>query len=142
MNLSFNKIKADHILLDAPCSGSGLKVEKNKRLFPRIIKDLSRHAIIQERLLEVSWNHLKPGGTLVYSTCSLEPEEGEIQIHNFLNRHRNEVDVLPIAFDIGIAGNQINWKFPLDSRLAKTKRIFPDTGVDGFFVALLRKVVL
>lgn len=141
MNLSFKDIMADHILLDAPCSGTGLKLEKNKRSSPRKMKDILRNTKIQKSLLEVGWNHLKPGGTLVYSTCSLEPEEGEIQIHNFLNRHINEVEVLPISFEIGIAGNQINWKFPLDSQLSKTKRIFPDIGFDGFFVALLRKVV-
>lgn len=140
MKLSFNDIMADHILLDAPCSGTGLKVEKNKRSSPRKMRDILRNTIIQKRLLEVGWNHLKPRGTLVYSTCSLEPEEGEIQIHNFLNRHTDEVEVLPISFDIGIAGNQTNWKFPLNSQLSKTKRIFPDSGIDGFFVALLRKV--
>ncbi|UCE14912.1 MAG: RsmB/NOP family class I SAM-dependent RNA methyltransferase [Candidatus Heimdallarchaeota archaeon] len=132
-------IPVDHILLDAPCSGTGLKLAKNKRLRPRILKDIFRLAKHQETLLETAWQRLKPNGSLVYSTCSLEPEEGEVQIDNFLKRHEDEVNLLPIPLNIGSPGNKTNWKTPLHPQMAKTKRIFPKLGYDGFFTALMKK---
>ena len=70
----------DKILLDAPCTGSGtftanpvLKWRQNRRF-------LSRNVFLQEKLLKTALDLLKVGGTLVYSTCSLYPEEGEYQI--------------------------------------------------------------
>ncbi|MFX0016762.1 MAG: NOL1/NOP2/sun family putative RNA methylase [Candidatus Hermodarchaeota archaeon] len=134
-------IFVDHILLDAPCSGTGLKLTKNKRLGSRKIKDIFRHAKQQELLLNNAWKQLKPNGTLVYSTCSLEPEEGEVQINQFLRRNSKEATILPIPFESGSPGNETNWKSPLHSQLAKTKRIFPKIGYDGFFIAMLKKVI-
>ncbi len=134
-------IQVDHILLDAPCSGTGLKLIKNKRLGPRILKDIFRLAQRQQILLENAWKQLKPNGTLVYSTCSLEPEEGEVQINNFLDHHENEAMLLSIPFDIGSPGNKTTWDKPLHPQLAKTKRIFPKQGYDGFFTAILKKVI-
>lgn len=133
-------ILVDHILLDAPCSGTGLKLAKNKRLRPRILNDIFRLAKHQETLLENAWKQLKPNGKMVYSTCSLEPEEGEVQIENFLERHENEVILLPIPLDIGSEGTKTTWKTPLHPQLANTKRFFPKLGYDGFFVALMKKV--
>ena len=134
-------ILVDHILLDAPCSGTGLKLIKNKRLGPRLLNDIFRLARQQEILLENAWKQLKPNGTLVYSTCSLEPEEGEVQINSFLEHHENEADLLSISFDIGAPGNETNWESPPHPQLAKTKRIFPKRGYDGFFTAILKKVI-
>ncbi|MFX0206549.1 MAG: RsmB/NOP family class I SAM-dependent RNA methyltransferase [Candidatus Hodarchaeota archaeon] len=133
--------QADHILLDAPCSGTGLKTTKDKRIKPRKLKDVFRQAKKQKNLLESAWKQLKPNGTLVYSTCSLEPEEGEVQINEFLERHAEEVKLQPVPFNIGFPGNKTNWKIPLHHYLKNTKRIFPDIGCDGFFVAILKKVL-
>jgi 16S rRNA C967 or C1407 C5-methylase (RsmB/RsmF family) len=135
-------IKVDHILLDAPCSGTGLKLKKNKRLKPRILHDIHRHAEIQNDILEAAWKQLKVKGTLVYSTCSLEPEEGEVQISNFLSRHGKGVEILPINKVNGISGDKTIWKENLDPQVSKTKRIFPSQGMDGFFIALLKKVLI
>ncbi|MFX0125498.1 MAG: RsmB/NOP family class I SAM-dependent RNA methyltransferase [Candidatus Hodarchaeota archaeon] len=132
----------DNILLDAPCSGSGLKLSKNKRLEPRMLIDIPRQAQRQKILLEAAWSQLNPNGTLVYSTCSLEPEEGEVQINNFLEQHDNEAILLPISFNIGEPGNKTNWPRPLNPQLSKTKRIFPKLGYDGFFIAILKKVIV
>ncbi|MFX1282354.1 MAG: RsmB/NOP family class I SAM-dependent RNA methyltransferase [Promethearchaeota archaeon] len=134
-------IQVDHILLDAPCTGTGLKLAKTKRLRPRMLNDIFRLAKQQEALIEKAWEQLKPNGTLIYSTCSLEPEEGEVQIDNFLEHHENEVVLLPIPFDIGSPGRNTNWKTPLNTQLVKTKRIFPKPGYDGFFTAILKKVI-
>ena len=132
----------DNILLDAPCSGSGLKLLKNKRLKPRMLNDIPRQAKRQKILLENAWSQLKPNGTLVYSTCSLEPEEGEVQINSFLEQHDNEAVLLSIPFNIGVSGNETNWTDSLRPELSKTKRIFPKLGYDGFFIAILKKVIV
>jgi len=78
LNFPELQIKVDYILLDAPCSGTGLKLAKNKRLEQRHLKDIIKHSKIQQGLLDIAWSQLKTGGTMVYSTCSLEPEEGEV----------------------------------------------------------------
>jgi 16S rRNA C967 or C1407 C5-methylase (RsmB/RsmF family) len=135
-------IPVSGILLDAPCSGTGLKLTKNKRLTTRIIDDVFRLASLQTQLLESAWQQLQEGGTLVYSTCSLEPEEGEVLINNFFSqRPPGEIELLPIPFDIGNPGNETRWYEPLSTpTLEYTRRIFPDVAVDGFFIALMRKV--
>ncbi len=133
-------IKVDHVLLDAPCSGTGLKLSKNKRLEPRLIKDIKRHSQVQKELLDKAWSQLRVNGTLVYSTCSLEPEEGEVQINEFLTRHDGEVRVLPIKINIGVPGSNTQWDTVYHSQISKTKRIFPSQGMDGFFVTLMEKV--
>ena len=140
LNISYLKTHFDHILLDAPCSGTGLKLGKNKRMKKRTIGDISRQANIQEKLLEKAWKHLKVEGTLVYSTCSLEPEEGEYQINQFVVKHENEVEILPIPIEMGVSGSKIRSQKKFNSQMINTRRIFPSPGVDGFFVALLRRV--
>jgi ribosome biogenesis protein Nip4 len=91
-------------------------------------------------MLEAAWNQLKVGGTIIYSTCSLEPEEGEVQIHEFLLKHPDQVELLPLKLDIGLPGNQTYWKEKLNPMLQHSRRIFPELGYDGFFVTLMKKV--
>lgn len=77
----------DSILLDAPCSGTGVlarRAELRWKLTPQMIAELVR---LQEELLEHAASLLAPDGTLVYATCSIEPEENELQIDAFLGRH-------------------------------------------------------
>jgi NOL1/NOP2/sun family putative RNA methylase len=136
------RINVDNILLDAPCSGTGLKITKDKRLLPKSLEDVFRHADLQQALLESAWQQLKPNGTLVYSTCSLEPEEGEVQISNFLGKHSNEAILLPVPYIAGISGKDVNWKTPLHHQLKYSRRIFPDIGYDGFFVTCIKKVAV
>lgn len=132
-------VQVDHVLLDSPCSGTGLKVSKNKRLEPRTLNDISRHAKQQKILLESAWKQLKSGGTLIYSTCSLEPEEGEKQISNFLLNHESEAVLLPLSITIGVSGANTKWDNSTHPHLKETRRIFPKTGFDGFFIALMKK---
>ncbi len=70
----------DAILLDAPCSATGTIRKHPDIPWQKQPEDLARLTDLQTRLLENAANLLKPGGLLVYSTCSLEPEEGEQQI--------------------------------------------------------------
>jgi 16S rRNA (cytosine967-C5)-methyltransferase len=75
---------ADAVLLDAPCTATGA-IRRHPDV-PHLKRpaDVSRLAVIQERLLRAAIDMLRPGGTLVYCTCSLEPEEGPCQIENLL----------------------------------------------------------
>lgn len=106
-------VKFDRILVDAPCSGTGT-LSRNPEIKWRMTpEDHPRFASLQRRLLEHALEHLKPGGRLVYSTCSLEPEENE-QI----------VEGLP-------AGNRVrNTQIRIPGR---------DRG-DGFFAAVIEPV--
>ncbi|MCK4848345.1 MAG: RsmB/NOP family class I SAM-dependent RNA methyltransferase [Candidatus Heimdallarchaeota archaeon] len=140
LNISDLNTTVDHILLDAPCSGTGLKQGKNKRIEKRVIRDISRHANIQRQMLEKAWSQLKVEGTLVYSTCSLEPEEGEFQIDQFVEKHENEVEILSIPFKYGVSGIETKYQKTLNPQIINTRRIFPSLGLDGFFIALLKRV--
>jgi NOL1/NOP2/sun family putative RNA methylase len=134
------QVKVDNILLDAPCSGTGLKLAKNKRLEQRQLTDINRQSRIQKKILESAWGQLKEGGTMVYSTCSLEPEEGEAQIHRFLQRYPEQIELLPLDLKIGFPGYETKWEEKLNPMLKYSRRILPAIGFDGFFVALIRKV--
>lgn len=77
----------DAVLLDAPCSGLGMLAEKPD-IKIRITEDNVRELVqIQEKLLDTVCEYVKPGGALVYSTCSVLPEENENQVLGFLERH-------------------------------------------------------
>jgi 16S rRNA (cytosine967-C5)-methyltransferase len=74
--LPFNT-KFDRILVDAPCSGTGTLARNPEIKWRLRPSDLARFADLQRKILENALPHLKPGGKLVYSTCSLEREENE-----------------------------------------------------------------
>lgn len=127
---------ADAVLLDAPCSATGIY-----RRHPDVLHCIGSRQIedrteVQRALLDRTAAWVKPGGTLVYAVCSLEPEEGEEQIEAFLARHE-QFAIDPVGDDelpTGIA--------PTESGCVRT---LPDTlaekgHVDGFFIArLVRK---
>ena len=91
----------DQILLDAPCTGSGIvragDPRAEKRLTPQLLAKVTRS---QRALLDRALTVLKPGGTLVYSTCSILHEENEDQVTAALKRHR-DCEVAPILLDAG-----------------------------------------
>ena len=79
--------QADGVLLDVPCSGTGVINKRADLRWQRRESDLKDLCELQHGLLDASVNHVKAGGYLVYSTCSIEPEENEDQIDAFLERH-------------------------------------------------------
>lgn len=84
----------DRILLDVPCSGLGVLARRADLRWRRREKDIQNISRLQRALLENAGRLLKPGGVLVYSTCTLEPEENECVIEAFLKDAKNfEVDV-------------------------------------------------
>ncbi|EJD6313264.1 TPA: 16S rRNA (cytosine(967)-C(5))-methyltransferase RsmB [Raoultella ornithinolytica] len=76
----------DRILLDAPCSATGVIRRHPDIKWLRRDRDIAELAQLQAEILDAIWPHLKPGGTLVYATCSILPEENSQQIAAFLKR--------------------------------------------------------
>lgn len=79
----------DRILLDAPCSATGVIRRHPDIKWLRRDRDIAELAQLQSEILDAVWPHLKPGGTLVYATCSILPEENSLQIKTFLQRTPN-----------------------------------------------------
>lgn len=77
----------DRILLDAPCSATGVVRRHPDIKWLRRDRDIAELAKLQREILEAVWPRLKPGGTLVYATCSVLPEENKEQVSAFLSRH-------------------------------------------------------
>jgi len=80
---------ADGVLLDAPCTGTGVLSKRADLRWKRTKEELENSVKLQEELLDEAANHVKRGGRLVYSTCSLEPEENWEQIQKFLEKYDN-----------------------------------------------------
>jgi 16S rRNA (cytosine967-C5)-methyltransferase len=77
----------DKVLLDAPCSGTGVLAKRADMRWRRKEEDLAQLCELQQGLLEAAALVVRPGGVLVYSTCSLEKEENEDMIESFLQSH-------------------------------------------------------
>jgi len=99
----------DRVLVDAPCSGEGT-LRKDASVWqgarPSTIQRLSR---IQARLLIRAFDLLRPGGTLVYSTCTFAPEENEAIVTELL-RARDEASILPVPLPFPVAAGITEWE--------------------------------
>ncbi len=137
----FTKGGYDAILIDAPCSGSGTlrrNPDIKKRLTPESVKRLHDQ---QTEILRTYGTMLKPGGRLVYATCSLLREENQDSVECFVKAHP-EFKIMPICKDIQLNPNPFLTE-GLRKRLADSRylQLRPDTdNTDGFFAALLIKV--
>ena len=83
------EMHADRVLLDVPCTGTGVMNKRADLRWRRREADLMDLAKLQQRLMDAAVPCVRPGGLLVYSTCSIEPEENELQVDSFLERHPN-----------------------------------------------------
>jgi 16S rRNA (cytosine967-C5)-methyltransferase len=125
------KESVDAILLDAPCSATGTMRRHPDVLYRIGMKQINELAALQSAMLDRVTAWLKPGGTLVYATCSLEPHEGEAQAAAFLSRHK-DFTVNPVRANERLAGVAAN-----DHGYVRTMPpMLQDVGgLDGFFVA-------
>ncbi|PEN14075.1 16S rRNA methyltransferase [Longibacter salinarum] len=80
---------ADRVLLDAPCSGLGVLSKRADLRWQRKESDLEELTQLQAELLDAAADLVRPGGVLVYSTCTIEPEENEAQVDRFLAEHED-----------------------------------------------------
>jgi len=125
----------DAILLDAPCSATGTIRRHPDLPYAKDGSDFMSLFALQSAMLERAIQWLKPGGRLVYCTCSLLPDEGEVQVEDALVRHPN---LSPDFEALAAPGIPPEW------REETGLRIRPDYwvdlgGLDGFFIAALRK---
>ena len=124
----------DAILLDAPCSATGIFRRHPDVLYRVGSRQIAEMAELQAALLDRVIGWLKPGGLLVYATCSLEPAEGEDQIAALLERHP---ELEPRAIDPAALPAGITSAAP--GQLRTPPGMLADQGgLDGFFISLLR----
>jgi 16S rRNA (cytosine967-C5)-methyltransferase len=138
--LSFDAAPFDAILLDAPCSGTGTIRRHPDIAWIKRTSDIAALAALQTKMLDRGCAMLKPGGRLVYSTCSLEPEEGEQQIATLLRRNP-DLKRLPISADeIGGISECVTQEGDIRTLPAHLANGDPRlAGLDGFFVARLQR---
>ncbi|MDX1428886.1 MAG: RsmB/NOP family class I SAM-dependent RNA methyltransferase, partial [Rhodothermales bacterium] len=96
----------------------------------------------QRRLLYSAIKCLKPGGRLVYSTCSFSPEENEVVVQKMLTKFGGAIRILPITLDVPqFRSGMTEWKGrEFDGSISMARRIVPDAAMDGFFVCGLEKM--
>jgi 16S rRNA (cytosine967-C5)-methyltransferase len=114
--LWWDKKQFDRILADTPCSATGIIRRHPDILYLRRESDFVGLKITQQQILRSLWDLLKPGGELLYVSCSIFPEEGEEQIQLFLEEHPNAL------------------------RLNSLNQLLPSEWHDGFFYGKLQKL--
>jgi 16S rRNA (cytosine967-C5)-methyltransferase len=110
----------DRILADVPCSASGVVRRHPDIKWLRRPGDVAGFARTQSEILDALWQTLAPGGTMLYATCSLFPEENADQVATFVARH-------PDAQRLPTHGEELEWQ------------LMPDAEQDGFYYARLEK---
>jgi len=124
VNTWWNEKLFDRILLDAPCSASGVVRRHVDIKWLRRPRDIEMFAKQQEAMLEAMWQLLKKGGKLLYATCSIFHDENQKVINHFIKEHTDAKEV----------------KWSVDSEYSKYEnQLIPSENHDGFFYALLEK---
>ena len=136
----FKGMQFDRILVDAPCTGTGTIRKSLKTLRMWNPNMVSRLSAVQKKLITNAFNNLKSGGIMVYSTCTLEPEEDE-EVVDYLLQNNKEAVLEDI--DLNIKRSKPVLEFDgkkYDASIKKCLRIWPqDNDTEGFFVAKIRK---
>ncbi|TML64648.1 MAG: RsmB/NOP family class I SAM-dependent RNA methyltransferase [Actinobacteria bacterium] len=131
----------DRILLDAQCTGEGrVDLRRPNALQFWSTKRINEYSRLQQRMLMASFKLLEPGGVLVYSTCTISPEENEAPVSHLLE-HRPEARLEPIGVDVPQARPGLrSWsERRFHPEIQKTVRVEPTEFMEPFFVARIRK---
>ena len=124
----------DRVLVDAPCSGEGMFRKDNFAIQEWSVEHVCSCAQRQAAILESAAKCLRPGGVLVYSTCTFSPEENEKNIIAFLENHPDfSLEKIPAEF--GRSGLNLSDAYDL----TLTRRVYPMDGGEGHFVARMRR---
>lgn len=133
----------DKVMLDAPCSSESRFSTLDEKSFAfwsaRKIKEQSK---LQKGLILSAYNSLKPGGTMVYCTCSFAPEENEAIVQHLIKKVGDAIEILPIELPIE------NWmegigqwgKHTFTESLQQSRRILPTSIMDGFYICRIKKL--
>ena len=140
----------DLVLLDAPCTASGVVSRHPDGKWVKRAGDAAKLKRVQQRLLDALWQVLKPGGTLLYATCSLFPEENTGQLDAWLNRHPDarQVDARPLDAHrpaLPVAGRASDTAAEVDGAPWLPSvwiggQLLPGPRHGGFFYALIEKI--
>ncbi|MHA1931276.1 MAG: RsmB/NOP family class I SAM-dependent RNA methyltransferase [Promethearchaeota archaeon] len=126
INILNLKIKADKILLDVPCTGEGLIRQDKSRKKSKTMRDIEKMSSLQKKLLRSGLDTLSPNGELLYSTCSIAPEENEFVVHQVLEE-RTDVEIIKTSESYGMGGlTEVYGKKLRDNLI-------------GFFICLIKK---
>ena len=106
---------ADGIICDVPCSGFGTIAKKPEIKLKGVNSKMPELYQIQAQILENASRYLKPGGRLLYSTCTLNPKENDKQVKSFLEKHKDEYS------------------------LEQEEQIFPHDEFDGFYISIIKR---
>ena len=118
----------DRILLDAPCSGTGVIRRHPDIKWLRKASDIDALVILQQQILKETWPLLKPGGTLLYATCSILPQENNEQIKYFIESNA-DAKLLHIDYENNTNKETIGWQL-----------LPSEKNMDGFYYAKLLKI--
>lgn len=136
-NPPFRRASMDAVLLDAPCSGTGTLSGHPELRWIRTESDIHNRSRLQSKLIRRSFDLVKPGGVLVYATCSLERDEGEDIVLPFVCDTPEAVLVNPFRY----ASEDVAAAFGGSLHHNRCLRVLPDKYLDGFFVAMIEKRV-
>lgn len=129
--------KFDKVLLDTPCSGEGRFQIYNQKTYAKWSKSLVNELTeIQKKLIESAIMCCKKGGTIVYSTCTLNKEENEKIIDYALKNFNVKLDEIKINVENKVKGNTKG----IDKEISKTLKIIPNENFEGFYLAKLIKL--
>lgn len=131
----------DRILIDAPCSAEGTIRRSKAVLYHWGMKNIQRMSRIQIGLIMSGFRALRPGGTMVYSTCTIAPEENE-RVVSYLLEKFPEAEVLPVKLhDFKLRPGVTQWQgVSFDRRVERCVRVLPqDNDTAPFFIAKLTK---
>ena len=121
--------KADKILIDVPCSGSGIIRKKPEIKYNKKRKDLKDMVEVQRNIMKNAWEYLRQGGIMVYSTCTLNKEENEENVKWFAEKYKDaQIEKI-------FVGRGKEFKYDKEGMLT----ILPNEYMDGFFMAKIRK---
>ncbi|AXT27994.1 methyltransferase domain-containing protein [Ruegeria sp. AD91A] len=126
----------DAILLDAPCSATGTIRRHPDLPFAKDGSDFGGLIELQSRLLAQAWSLLKPGGRLVYCTCSLLPDEGEVQVEEALGMYP---DMSADHDALNVPGVETDWLTEEGGLRLRPDYWLDRGGMDGFYIACLTK---
>lgn len=126
--------KVDYCLIDAPCSGLGLIRRKPEIKINRSEKDIMDLVHLQKQLINIGKEYVKPSGILIYSTCTIEPEENILLINEFLEENKD--------FKLVSINDEFQYKEDLHTLDSGYIQLFPNIhNTDGFFIAKMKREV-